>query len=198
MWDLSYPTRDQTCALCIGRWSLNLKSEPPRKSLWGFSFFGHFNDLNFKKIINLFILGSSGSSLLLRLFSSFRAWASNWGLLCCWAWALGLQGFSSRGSRAPEHRLSHCGPRAYLLHDMWDSPGSGVQPASPAFGRWVLYHWATWEAQRHRFLHAVCVLHSCFLNNNFYWDQLSTIEPYLLAIIDPWCCKEKIESLATS
>ena len=30
------------------------------------------------------------------------------------------------------HGLSSCGARAYLLRGMWDPPGSGLEPASPA------------------------------------------------------------------
>ena len=41
-------------------------------------------------------------------------------------------GFSSCGSQAPEHRLSSCGTRAQLLRDMWDLPGPGLEPVSPA------------------------------------------------------------------
>ena len=40
-------------------------------------------------------------------------------------------GPSSRGSRAPERRLSSCGARTQLLHGMWDPPGPGLEPMSP-------------------------------------------------------------------
>ena len=39
---------------------------------------------------------------------------------------------SSCGSRALEHKLSSCGARAYLLPGMWDLPGPGLEPVSPA------------------------------------------------------------------
>ena len=42
------------------------------------------------------------------------------------------RGLSSCGSRALEHRLSSCGARAYLLCGMWDLPGPGLEPVSPA------------------------------------------------------------------
>ena len=29
-------------------------------------------------------------------------------------------------------RLSNCGSRAHLLHGMWDPPGPGLEPVSPA------------------------------------------------------------------
>ena len=41
-------------------------------------------------------------------------------------------GFSSCGSRALERRLSSCGARALLLRSMWDLPGPGLEPMSPA------------------------------------------------------------------
>ena len=27
-----------------------------------------------------------------------------------------------------------------------DLPGLGIKPAAPGIGRWILYHWTTWEA----------------------------------------------------
>ena len=61
------------------------------------------------------------------------------GFFCCGARALGTQasvvvagGLSSCGSRALERRLSSCGAPASLLHGMWDLPGPGLEPVSPA------------------------------------------------------------------
>ena len=34
--------------------------------------------------------------------------------------------------RLQMHRLSNCGSRAHLLHGMWDLPGPGLEPVSPA------------------------------------------------------------------
>ena len=42
------------------------------------------------------------------------------------------RGLSSCGSQALEHRLSSCGTRALLLRGMWDLPGPGLEPVSPA------------------------------------------------------------------
>ena len=39
---------------------------------------------------------------------------------------------SSFGSVALEHKLSNGGAQAWLLHGMWDLPGSGIEPVSPA------------------------------------------------------------------
>ena len=49
------------------------------------------------------------------------------GFSCCGARALG-----SRASAVVAHRLSSCGARAYLLRGMWDLPGPGLKPMSPA------------------------------------------------------------------
>ena len=61
------------------------------------------------------------------------------GFSCCGAWALGAQasvvvarGLSSCGSRALERRLSSCSAWAQVLHGMWDLPGPGFKPMSPA------------------------------------------------------------------
>ena len=58
---------------------------------------------------------------------------------CCRAQALGMRasvvvahGLSSCGLQALECRLSSCGSRASLLGDMWDLPGPGLEPVSPA------------------------------------------------------------------
>ena len=57
----------------------------------------------------------------------------------CGAQALGAQasvvvarGLSSCGVQAVERRLSSCGARAQLLCGMWDLPGPGLEPVSPA------------------------------------------------------------------
>ena len=61
------------------------------------------------------------------------------GFSCCGAWALGTHAsvvvvceLSSCGSQALERRLSSCGAQAYLLRRMWDLPGPGIEPVSPA------------------------------------------------------------------
>ena len=41
-------------------------------------------------------------------------------------------GLSSCGSRALKHRLSSCSTRAWLLRGVWDLPGPGLEPMSPA------------------------------------------------------------------
>ena len=59
------------------------------------------------------------------------------GLLIAWLLLLRSTGsrragFSSYGLQALERRLSSCGTRAYLLRGMWDLPGPGIKPVSPA------------------------------------------------------------------
>ena len=61
------------------------------------------------------------------------------GFSCCGAWALGTwpsvvvaHGLTSCGLRALECRLSSCGAQAWLLCGMWDLPGPGLEPVSPA------------------------------------------------------------------
>ena len=61
------------------------------------------------------------------------------GFSCCRARALGTRapvvaahGLSSCGLWALDHRLSSCGAWALLLHGMWDIPGPGLEPMSPA------------------------------------------------------------------
>ena len=41
-------------------------------------------------------------------------------------------GLSSCGTQALECRLSSCSSWAQLLHGMWDPPGPGLEPVSPA------------------------------------------------------------------
>ena len=105
-------------------------------------------------LIYLFIclflnFGCVGSSLLRAGFLQLRragaalrcgAQASHCGgFSCCGARALAARasvvaarGLSSCGSWALERRLSSCGAQAQLLRDMWDLPGPGLEPVSPA------------------------------------------------------------------
>ena len=62
------------------------------------------------------------------------------GFSCCGALALGVpasvvaaRGLSSCSMRALGHAgFSSCGVRAWLLCGMWDLPGPGIEPMSPA------------------------------------------------------------------
>ena len=77
-------------------------------------------------------------------------------VLLLWSRAPGHVGFSSCSSWALEQRLNSCGPQAQLLRSMWNPPGPGIKPVSPALagrfispeplgkaGRGILYHCAT-------------------------------------------------------
>ena len=98
--------------------------------------------LNLFFIMYVCISGCTGFPLLLGLFSSCGEWgylssccvqASHCsGFSCCEAQALGCTGFSGCGSRALEDSLHSCGTEASLLSSMWDLPGSGIEPTSPA------------------------------------------------------------------
>ena len=88
------------------------------------------------KFIYLFILlflAALGLRCCARAFSSCGSFS------CCGAWAVGARaslavacGLSSCGSQGLEHRLSSCGAWAQLLCGMWDLPGPGLVPMSPA------------------------------------------------------------------
>ena len=67
----------------------------------------------------------------------------------CRAWALGCTGFGSCGQDL-EHRLSSRGAPPYLLHSMWDSPGSGIEPVFPALACGFL---TTEPPREPRFMH---------------------------------------------
>ena len=54
------------------------------------------------------------------------------GFSCCRAQSPERGVFSSRSSQGLAHGLSSCGVWAYLLLGMWDLPGSGIEPVSPA------------------------------------------------------------------
>ena len=95
----------------------------------------------FKILFIYFIFGCSGSLLLRGLFSS----CGEQGLPCLVGHGLLIsvasrvqsmgsreQGFSICGSWALEHGLSSCDARAWLLHSIWDLPGSGIEPLSPS------------------------------------------------------------------
>ena len=76
-----------------------------------------------------------GLSLVVASGGYSSLWCVSFPLL----WLLLLQsmgsrhmGFRSCGSRALERRLRSCGSRAQLLRGMWDLPGPGLEPVSPA------------------------------------------------------------------
>ena len=109
----------------------------------------HLYNCFFLIYVYLFIFGCVRSSLLrvgfLQLWQVGAAFhcgapASHCGgFSCCGARALGVRAsvgvacrLSSCGSRALERRLSSCGARAQLRRGVWDLPGPGLEPVSPA------------------------------------------------------------------
>ena len=91
----------------------------------------------FFNFIHLFtFLASLGFCCCKRTLSS----CGQWGLL------------SSGSARAPQstnsrvHWLNSCDAWALLLRGMWNLPGPGMEPVSPALiGRWILNPWTTTE-----------------------------------------------------
>ena len=86
----------------------------------------------FIAVRGLSLVASGGYSSLLCVGFSL------WCLLLLQSTGCRHTGFSNCGSRALEHRLSSCGAWALLLHGMWDPPGPGLEPVSPALaGRFL-------------------------------------------------------------
>ena len=54
------------------------------------------------------------------------------GFSCCRAQTPERGVFSSCSSQGLAHKLSSCGAQPYVLLGMWDLPGSGIKPVSPA------------------------------------------------------------------
>ena len=96
----------------------------------------------FLNLFNVFIFGCHWVFVAARglsLFAASGGYSSLWctgfslrWLLLLWSTGSKCEAFSSCGSWAPERRLSSCGLRAQLLRGMWDLPGPGLEPVSPA------------------------------------------------------------------
>ena len=76
------------------------------------------------------------------------------------------RGLSSCGSRALERRLSSCGSRAQLLHGMWDLPGPGLEPVSPALAGGFSTTAAPGRPLRVSFLLLECFKRKPFIGRN--------------------------------
>ena len=109
----------------------------------------HIYIISFFSFVFFFLFGCIGSSLLSAGFLQLRrvgGYSSLWcvGFSLRWLlllWSMGCRctasvavarGLSSCGSWALERRLSSRGTLAQLLHGMWNLPGPGVEPMSPA------------------------------------------------------------------
>ena len=87
------------------------------------------------------IFSYAGSSLLHTGFSPVAAGGGD-SVLKCVGFSLQWLLLWITGSRvhapniycslAPEHRFNSCGVQVYLIHGMWDLPGPGIEPMSPA------------------------------------------------------------------
>ena len=85
-----------------------------------FCFFSLWVGCVFVAACGLSLVAAGGS------YSSCGAWTSH----CC--------DFSCCGAGALELSLSSCGPPAQLPRSMWDLPGPGIEPLSPALaGRFL-------------------------------------------------------------
>ena len=112
--------------ICWNIWNKDIFSKRSLLYLFIFYKFIHF--------IYLF-LAALGLCCCAQAFSS----CGEWGLLSL-AWASHCHGLSHCGARAPgvqasvvvARGLSSCGSRAQLLRGMWDLPGPGLEPVSPA------------------------------------------------------------------
>ena len=89
-----------------------------------FSFWLHWV---FVATCRLSLVAVSGSYSSLRCVGFSLRWP-----LLLWSTGSRCVGFTSCGTRALELRLSSCGARAQLLRGMWDPPGPGLEPVSPA------------------------------------------------------------------
>ena len=82
-----------------------------------------------KLFVYLFIFGCTESSLLcVGFLLLWRVGAT----LCCDVWASHSRGFLLQSTGARCSGYSSCGLWASLLHGMWNLPGPGIEPMSPA------------------------------------------------------------------
>ena len=84
-------------------------------------------------------LGRLSLAAVIRGCSSWRcAGFSLWWLLLLGSIGSRAHALSNCRSWALECRLNRCGARAKLLHGMWNLPGPGIKPVSPALaGRFL-------------------------------------------------------------
>ena len=109
------------------------------------------------------------------------------------------RGFSSCGSRALECRLSSCGSRAQRLRGMWDLPGPGLEPVSPALAGGFFTPAPPGKPQDWWFLRAHFHLGAVLqLLVNFYWQHFhaSCTPSWRLGLIlrvepSDWCDTEQ-------
>ena len=86
-------------------------------------------DIFFKKLFIYLFLDVLGLSFCARAFSSC---GERGPLFIAVRGPLTIAAPPVAGHRLQTRRLSNCGSRAQLLHGMWDLPGPGHEPVSPA------------------------------------------------------------------
>ena len=117
----------------------------------------------------------AGSFLLRRVFFNWREWGRcsscskqaslivEHRLQGVWLQQLWCVWLGSCRSWALEYRFSSCGAWAYLPCGVWDRPGAGTEPMSPALVGGILYHWATKEALMFPHWFSVWMIYSLML-----------------------------------
>ena len=97
-----------------------------------FNFFGlHWV---FVALCHLSLVAVSGGTLHCGVRASHCSDFSCCGVqaLGTWASVVAAWGLSSCSSQALDHGLNSCAAQAHLLYSMWNLPGSGIKPVSPA------------------------------------------------------------------
>ena len=97
------------------------------------------NSRNIKLDLFFFFFFFAALGLCCRLWAFLLLWWAG-ATLPCGVWVSHCGGFSCCGAWAPgtwasvvvAHGLSSCGVQAQLLRGMWDLPGPGLKPVSPA------------------------------------------------------------------
>ena len=117
-----------------------------------FFFFFFFGCIGSSSLCAGFSCGKRGL-LFFAVHGLLVAVASRCGAQALGAWAsvVVARGLSSCGSQALEHRLRSCGARAQLLRSMWDLPGPGLEPMSPALAGEFLTTVPSGKSQRRVF-----------------------------------------------
>ena len=115
----------------------------------------------------LSLVATSGGYSLLWCVGFSLQW-----LLSLWSMGSRHAGFSSYGSQALEHRLSRV--RAQFLHGIWDLPGPGLKPVSPALAGGFLTTAPPGKPQDIRLIYRN-LLHFITLTMKYQKEKIKTI-----------------------
>ena len=134
-------------------------------------------------------LDCGGSSLLCTAFAE-HSWGQ-WGPLF-----IVVRGLLAVVSSLMGYRLSSCGTRAQLLQCLWNLPGPGIEPVSPALGGRVLT--AGPPGKHHKFFNSVFFELLVFLEVTlwiiicfFICHRLCVIVYFRSLLIYFWCSIQK-------